>query len=369
MPVELDLDFSLRLGDFRLEMHQPIAIAGVTALFGASGSGKTSVLRTIAGLERQAQGSIRFDGRVWQSTDERLFVPPHKRAVGYVFQEPRLFSHLNVAGNLGYAARRSRVSHQHQAEVIDSLDLATLLSRRPASLSGGERQRVALGRALLTEPQLLLLDEPLAALDQRRKAEILPYLLAVTRRFNLPSLFVSHAIDEVAQLADRTVILDSGQIVAEGQTAEMLERLELQPLTGRFEAGVVLETRVVSQNREFCLTHLDLAGQNLTMPMLDHLQVGDLVRVRVRARDVALATIKPEGLSIRNVVTGHVAEIVSDPATAFAEILVDTGGARLRARITRQAAADLDLTQGKAVYALVKSVSFDRRGLAGIGEG
>jgi molybdate transport system ATP-binding protein len=369
MQAELNLTISLAYPGFVLEVQEVLALSGVTALFGPSGSGKTSLLRVIAGLETGAKGNISFGREQWLNSDTKRFVPPHQRSVGYVFQDARLFGHHSVAGNLAFAAKRSRAPTTLQDEVVQALDLGPLLTRRTAGLSGGERQRVALGRALLTQPRLLLLDEPLAALDQRRKADILPYLHAITRRFALPTLYVSHAIDEVAQLADHMAVMDAGCIIAKGPTAQMMERLDLQPLTGRFEAGVLLQARVLAHDTHFQLTRLDLDGQTLTMPMLEHLAPGDEVRVRIRARDVALATQRPEGLSIRNMLSGVVADVSEDPSTAFAEVLVDTGGARLRARITREACSDLALKPGAPVFALVKSVSFDRRGLAESGDG
>ena len=363
MQAELHLDVRLGFPGFALAVQETLCLSGVTALFGPSGSGKTSLLRIIAGLETGAAGRIAFGQEEWLNTEKRVVAPPYQRAVGYVFQDARLFGHRSVAGNLAFAAKRSRAPVALQDEVTAALDLGPLLHRRPSGLSGGERQRVALGRALLTQPRLLLLDEPLAALDQRRKADILPYLQTISRRFALPTIYVSHAIDEVALLADQMAVMDEGRIIAKGPTAQMMERLDLQPLTGKFEAGVLLEARVVAHDHQYFLTRMDLNGQTLTMPMLDHLTVGDLVRVRIRARDVALATQKPEGLSIRNVLSGHIAEIAEEAGSAFAEVLVDAGGARLRARITRQAAVELKLAQGKPVFALIKSVSFDRRGL------
>lgn len=365
---ELHLAVRAAFPGFALAVEQALRLDGVLALFGASGCGKSTLLRIIAGLETQAEGRVAFGEAVWQDSAAGRLVPAHRRGAGYMFQDARLFPHLSVAGNLRFAAKRSGAPPALWQEVVAALDLGPLLERRPARLSGGERQRVALGRVLLSRPRLLLLDEPLAALDVRRKAEILPYLSRITRRFALPTIYVSHAIDEVAQLADTMAVMDAGRIVATGPTAEMLERLDLQPLTGKFEAGVLLEATVAAQDQRYHLTRLDLHGQRLTMPMLQHLVVGDRVRVRIRARDVALAVRRPEGISIRNVLAGHIAEIAMEPGTAFAEVLVDAGGAHVRARITQESCAELELAEGKPVFALVKSVSFDRRGLAAAGE-
>ncbi|MEO1328478.1 MAG: TOBE domain-containing protein, partial [Pseudomonadota bacterium] len=251
--------------------------------------------------------------------------------------------------------------------VIDALDLAPLLPRRVDALSGGERQRVALARALLSRPRLLLLDEPLSALDIGRKAEILPYLRDAPRQFGVPAIYVSHAVDEIAQIADRIIALSKGRVQAEGPTAEILDRLDLQPLTGRFEAGALIDATVTGQDQAARLTRLSFEGRALSMPMVASLAIGDAVRLRLRARDVALAMGEPERiraqLSIRNVIPGRVAEIAAEAETAFAEVRVAVGAQRIRARVTREAVSDLGLVVGGPVLALVKSVSFDRRGL------
>jgi molybdate transport system ATP-binding protein len=361
MPV-LDIDIERPFGDFALAVAQEIGLDGITAVFGASGSGKTTLLRAIAGLDRGVAGRIRFGDAVWQDDSKRIFVPPHKRGVGYVFQDARLFDHLDVTGNLRYAARRARRERRQIDfdDVVDALDLAPLLDRRTTALSGGERQRVAIGRTLLARPQLLLMDEPLAALDLRRKAAILPYIERLPETFGVPVLYVTHAIAEVAQISQRMVLLSEGRISATGPVTELMERIDLYPMTGRFEAGAVLTARVTGHDDAFHLTDLDIAGQALVMPALD-LPVGGAVRLRIRARDVALATRKPEGISIRNVLTGTVSEVSEEPDTAFAEVLVDVGGAQIRARLTRRSVADLALTPGCPVYALIKSVAIDRR--------
>ena len=362
----LRLQARLALPGFTLDVDESFTLDGITALFGPSGGGKTTLLRIIAGLEGGATGTVAFDGETWADSASHRFLPAHRRPVGYVFQDARLFTHLNVAGNLRYAERRSRGAGGHIGfdGVVAALDLAPLLDRRVGGLSGGERQRVALGRTLLTRPRLLLLDEPLSALDIGRKADILPYLEEAPRRFGIPTIFVSHAIEEVSRLAGEIVVLSEGRVLTRGGAVEVLERLDLQVLTGHFEAGVLLDTRVIGHDPGFHLTRVDLDGQIITMPMVAALEPGETVRLRVRARDVALATERPRGISIRNVVEGTVSELVSEPDTAFAEVFVAIGGQRLRARVTRQAVADLDLKTGAPVFGLIKSVSFDRRGLA-----
>ena len=362
--AELDLDVRLDFGTFDLTLSDRFVLEGITALFGPSGCGKSTLLRIIAGLERNAQGRIAFRGETWLDDERRIFAPPHTRGVGYVFQDTRLFPHLSVEGNLRYAARRSAAvkSRIDVANVVEALDLASLLPRRPASLSGGEKQRVAIGRTLLSRPQLLLMDEPLAALDIQRKAEILPYIEQLPETFGVPVIYVTHTMEEVARLAQQIIVLAAGRKVAYGPVTEVLERLDLHAATGRFEAGVVLTARVVGHDDRFRLTRLDLHGQSIDMPMTD-LGIGSEIRLRVRARDVSIATERPRNISVRNILRGSIVRIEEEPETAFAEMLVDIGGARLRARVTRAAVDDLSLAVGMPVFALVKSIAFDRRAL------
>lgn len=361
----LHVETSLSLGDFALEINHHFPLAGITALFGPSGSGKSTLLRIIAGLEYRSRGVVRFRNEVWQGTDPNAFVPPHRRGIGYVFQDARLFPHLTVRGNLAYAEKRSRTGSSAIAfdDVVRVLDLEPLLSRRATSLSGGEIQRVAIGRSLLARPRLLLMDEPLAALDLKRKGEILPYIDRLPEIFDLPVIYVTHAIEEVAHLATTMVILGSGRTVAHGRVADVLERLDLPDAMGHFEAGVVLSARVVGHDEQFQLTTLDHGGQSIVMPMAE-VEPGTELRLRVRARDVSLATQRPNGISVRNILTGVVSDVAEEPDTAFAEVLVDIGGARLRSRITRHALVDLSLRPGTPVFALVKSIAFDRRALS-----
>lgn len=355
----LSLDLQLNFPGFELRAQHEGVIDGITALFGPSGSGKSTLLRCIAGLEPAVTGRLGFDNDVWLGSPNERCVPAHERGVGFVFQDARLFPHLSVQGNLRYADRRS--SHVTTRpivfdDVVQALDLAGLLGRRPVSLSGGERQRVAIGRALLTRPRLLLMDEPMSALDAARKAEILPYLERLPARFGVPALYVTHDIDEVARLATRIMLLSQGRIIAAGPIQEILERADLQHVTGRFEAGVLLTTRVLRHDAAYHLTYLDLHGQCIVVPQASA-EVGSDMRVRIRSRDVALALRRPEGSSIRNVLAGRLVEIASDPATPYAETLVDIGGARLRARVTRHAVAELGLVEGAPVFALVKSIA------------
>jgi len=354
----LEARFEVDLPGFRLAVDEVIALAGVTAVFGPSGGGKSTLLRAIAGFERPARGRIVHAGSTWFDADRSTHVAPHRRPAGFMFQDARLFSHLSVAGNLDYAEKRNRSSPGFDRQtVVEALDLAPLLQRRVTTLSGGERQRVALGRTLLRGPRILLLDEPLAALDRHRKAEILPYLERLPQQFQVPTLYVSHDIDEVAALADRMLVLVNGRVQMHDSAAAVFARLDLQPLTGRFEAGVVLEGQATGHDQRLHLTHLDVGGDALTMPFTDR-PPGSTLRVRVRARDVALAVVRPEGLSIRNVLPGTVAELLDDAAPGFVEVVVQLRRAQVRARITQAAVEALGLEAGSAVFALIKSVSF-----------
>jgi molybdate transport system ATP-binding protein len=367
----LDFDLRVRLGAFALDVAGRIDTGRVTAVFGPSGSGKSTLLRTVAGLERRASGRLSLGGEVWLDSARGVDLPAHRRPVGYMFQHARLFPHLTGEGNLRYAARRARRGRQVVGfdEVVDALDLEPLLPRRPAGLSGGERQRVALGRTLLSQPRLLLLDEPMAALDSSRKMEILPYLEALHPRFGIPVLYVSHSVDEVALLTDRIIVLGGGRVTASGRTAEVLEGMDLGPFAGRFGAATAISARVVSHDDEYRLTRLDVAGQCLVVPRREHFAAGEEASVVLRARDVSLAIVRPQGLSIQNVLAGRVCQVRDDPASPFADVLVGVGPHKILARITRRSLHDLGILVGTPVFALLKSASLSKlRGQPGSGE-
>lgn len=358
----LDFDIRLAYPGFELAVSHAIALDGITAVFGASGSGKSSLLRVLAGLEPGARGHVRFAGEAWLDTTRGVFLAPHRRGVGFVFQDARLLPFLSVAGNLRYAQRRAPAAHGAASfdEVVAAFDIESLLGRACGSLSGGERQRVAIARALLTRPRLLLMDEPLSANDVLRKADLLPYVRQLPARFGVPVIYVSHSIDEVAYLANSVLVLGGGRKVAAGAVTDVLESLDLGFDGGRFEAGVLLSGTVERHDPAFQLSHVAVDGTPIVLPRLD-LAPGERVRLRVRARDVALAVRRPEGISIRNVLEGQVVALREDRATAYAEALVRVGGTRIRARVTRAAVAELGLREGGAVFVLIKSVTIDDR--------
>jgi len=356
----LEVDIERPLGALTLRAAFGTS-AGVTALFGRSGAGKTSIVNAVAGLLRPTSGRILLDGKPLFDAAVGLDVPRHRRRIGYVFQEPRLFPHLSVRRNLLYgrwftAAARRRGSLD---EVVALLGLVPLLQRRPGLLSGGEKQRVAIGRALLASPRLLLMDEPLASLDHQRKEEILPYLDRLRVESGVPILYVSHALDEVTRLADTLVLVSEGQVAAAGPIGEIMARLDLGPLTGRAEAGSILPAIVIGQHEAYQLTELAVLGQPLLMPRVDA-AAGTPVRLRVRARDVAVATRVPEDLSIRNQLFGRIADVRPEPGP-FAELTIDLGGPLLRARLTRHAVDELGLVPGRPVVALIKAAAVERR--------
>ena len=368
----LAIDIRLTRDEFSLRFDAELQLEGITAVFGPSGAGKTTLLRVVAGLERGAQGRVALGGELWQDTDRSVMVPAHARHLGYVFQDGRLFPHLSVEGNLLFAAERAQrrnrggrgreggariASETSMSAVVRALDLKNLLARKPDTLSGGEVQRVAMGRALLTAPRVMLLDEPLSALDLRRKAEIIPYVERLTGDFGVPVLYVTHNVDEVTRLASSMVLLAEGRMAAMGGVADILERVELWPITGRLEAGSVLEA-IAKETRDG-MTSLDVEGETLRVPAIG-VAAGTPVHLRVQARDVAVACERPKRLSIRNVLPASVAsiEVTESP---FVELLLDVHGQHLRSRITREAVEDLGLREGQPVFALVKSVAFEGR--------
>ncbi|MCX7626803.1 MAG: molybdenum ABC transporter ATP-binding protein [Methylophilaceae bacterium] len=339
---------------FSLDVDVELPGSGVTALFGPSGSGKTTLLRCLAGLERVASGFLNFKGQIWQS--ENTWLPTYRRPLGYVFQEASLFPHLTVLGNLQYGLRRTKQANGFiLQQSIELLGIGHLLERKPDSLSGGERQRVGIARALAVNPQILLMDEPLAALDLKRKQEILPYLERLRDELDIPILYVSHAPDEVARLADHIVLMENGRLVAQGPLVDVMARLDLPIRLGE-DAGVVLDATVAEHDPAWQLMRLQFSGGSLWARRLD-LPIGRRVRVRVLARDVSLATRPYPDISIQNQLAGVVDAITDDEHPGLALVRVKVGDSSLIARLTKRAAASLHIEPGITVWAQVKSVA------------
>ena len=356
--MSIEARFRLDYPDFTLDVNLTLPGVGVTALFGPSGSGKTSLLRCVAGLERATSGYLTVNGQVWQDDARRLFTPTHRRPLGYVFQEASLFSHLSVRRNLDFGLKRTPVA-EHQVgleQTIALLGIGHLLDRRPERLSGGERQRVAIARALAASPRLLLMDEPLAALDLERKGEILPYLERLHGELDIPVLYVSHSPDEVARLADHVVYLEAGRARAVGPLNEILTRPDL-PLVHLDEAAAVLDARVAGHDEVYHLTEVSIPGGRLAVSQ-GALPVGAWTRVRIHARDVSLALQPPERSSIQNVLPARVLDVRGDRDPAQSLVRLDLGeSAILLARVTRRSVAHLGIAPGVEVYAQVKSVA------------
>ena len=363
------IDASLRLerAGFTLAVDFAMPGAGITALFGPSGCGKTTVLRAVAGLER-ARGRVKLGDEHWQDDAQGVFVPTHRRSIGYVVQDSALFPHLSVRRNLEYGLRRRADRDGGErvdlAALVDLLGIGHLLERRPATLSGGERQRVAIARALAPAPRLLLMDEPLAALDAERKAEILPYLERLHDRLAMPVLYVSHAIDEVAQLADQVLLMRDGRVEASGDVVEILSRTDLS-IGARGDAGVVIDAQVVDHDERYRLTRIRCHGGELWVGQLDA-GPGHRVRARIMARDVSITREPARQSSVINVLPARIEEVREEHGTVLLRLRVGSDdpvrgeGARLLARITRRSFDGLGLAIGERIHAQVKGVALMR---------
>ena len=353
MPIELR--FQHHLQEFTLDLNLSLPGQGVTAIFGPSGCGKTTLLRLIAGLEHCPQGLLRMGQQRWQDGDH--FVPPHRRALGYVFQEASLFEHLDVQGNINYGARRCQPQKQRLslAQLIELLDLGDLLKRRTNQLSGGERQRVAIARALATDPQILLMDEPLSALDLPRKREILPYLEQLHQELSIPVLYVTHAPDEVARLADHLLVMENGQALACGPLSETLARLDLPIRLGE-DAGVVIEARIVERDSRWHLARAEFDGGSLWVKDGGH-PIGQAVRLRVLARDISLASQRHTDQSIVNLLPAQIDEIAANGHPAVVLVKLQAGPTSLLARLTARSIDMLGLEPGQSTWVQIKSVA------------
>jgi molybdate transport system ATP-binding protein len=353
--MSLSVDIAHRLGQMELRVGFETA-QGVTALFGRSGAGKTSVANAVAGLLRPDQGQIRLGDRVLFDRDSGVDVPVHKRRIGYVFQEARLFPHLTVRGNLLYGAP----DDAGLGRICDLLGIAPLLTRRPRALSGGEKARVAIGRALLSAPDLLIMDEPLAALDVARKAEILPYLERLRDEAGLPILYVSHAVDEVARLATSLVLMDQGRVVGIGPAQDMLADPALAPQIGPGAAGAVLTGRLVAHHDDG-LSEVSVGQGALFLPHVGG-AVGHDLRVRVEAKDVMIALTRPEAVSALNILPAVVGEVRPGQGPG-AMVQLISGQDRILARVTQRSVAALGLQAGQSCFAVIKSVSVAPRNI------
>ena len=350
---------------FSLSVDLTLPARGITAIWGASGSGKTTLLRCVAGLERPTNALLRIAGSTWQDDAQDIFVATHQRAIGMVFQEASLFDHLDVRRNIGYGARHVRDKSARVAidDVIELLGIGALLDRRTSNLSGGERQRVAIARALATAPELLLMDEPLAALDPARRQDVLPWLERLAGELKIPMLYVSHSADEVARLADTLVLLNGGKVRAVGPVTETLARIDLELPIGE-DAGVVLHGMLAARDDRWQLCAVRLgdaptaASGDLVLWLRDNdLPIGSRVRVRVLARDVSIALEKPQASSIQNLLAATVDAIADDPHPSQALVRLKVGDGWLLARLTRRAVHMLGLAPGTPVWAQVKSAA------------
>ena len=339
---------------------------GITALYGRSGAGKTSLANMISGLLKPDEGFIKIQNQLIFCSQKAIDLKPENRGIGYVFQEARLFPHMTVKDNLLFGTRFKRLESRRLSitEVVEVLGLTNLLDRRPDSLSGGEAQRIQLGRAILSHPKILVMDEPLSSLDQTRKQEILPLIERLRDEFNIPILYITHSMEEIIRLADRLLIIEDGSIAADGTVEELTGRLDLRPLTGRYEAGSVINSEVLEHDRHYGLTKLKFVGGILHVPLID-VEKKTQLRIRIRARDVSLSSTLPEKTSELNVLRGKVIEIAqpTHPNAAHADTLIDIG-VPIWVRVTRLSIERLSLRPGVKIYASIKGTSVDRQSLA-----
>jgi len=360
----IDVDIECERGDFKLRTKF-VSEDRVIALFGRSGSGKTSIVQCLAGLLKPSSGHIRIAGETLFDASANINVRPEKRRIGYVFQDARLFPHLRVRGNMTYGMNLLSADQRRHApdDIAEMLGISGLMERLPETLSGGERQRVAIGRALLASPKLLLMDEPLAALDNDRKSEIMPFIENLRDQLGVPIVYVSHAIEEVVRLADTMVVLADGQTLATGDVEDIMSRLDLRPHTGRFEAGAVINVWVIGHDDPNMLTELGFGAGSIWVPKLEF-ERGTPLRLRLRARDIGLSLVAPTQSATMNVFQGRVVDIedVSTVRSPHVDVLVNIG-APIIARIARKALNDLNIKNGDTVFASVKTSAIDRQSL------
>ncbi|MEF3111027.1 molybdenum ABC transporter ATP-binding protein ModC [Raoultella sp. WB_B2P2-3] len=348
----LELDFTQTLGTHCLNIQETLPANGITAVFGVSGAGKTSLINAISGLTRPQKGRIVLNGRVLNDVEKRICLAPEKRRIGYVFQDARLFPHYKVRGNLQYGMAKNMAGQFDK--LVALLGIEPLLERLPGGLSGGEKQRVAIGRALLTAPELLLLDEPLASLDIPRKRELLPYLQRLAREINIPMLYVSHSLDEIQHLADKVLVLENGSVKAFGDLEEVWGSSVMHPWLPQDQQSTILNVSVVAQHPQYAMTALALGEQQLWVNQLER-PLGESARIRVQASDVSLVLELPQRTSIRNILRAQVVQCIE--TNGQIEVQLEVSGRTLWARISPWARDDLGVTPGQWLYAQIKSVS------------
>ena len=358
----LSVNITKAFGSFRLETQFEVEEGSITAIFGKSGAGKTSTINPIAGLTRPDVGVIQIGNTTLFDQNLRINLPIYKRQIGYVFQDDRLFPHMTVRNNLIYGTPKTRdvANSLNLTNITGLLELAPLLERRPRTLSGGEKQRVAIGRALLSNPKLLLMDEPLASIDVQHRFEILPFIQRVREKTGITIIYVTHALEEVIFIADQIILLSEGQVTAQGTVEEIMSRLDLHPMTSRFDAGAVISATYSGYDREFDLGELSFDGGTLRIAGLNA-EIGIHLRAHIRARDVSLMLDKPKDTSVLNVFKGELIEIRHEDGPQL-DLLINIG-TPLIARITRKSLNDLNLGIGSKVYAMIKAVAIDRRTL------
>ena len=358
----LSVNITKAFGSFRLETQFEVEEGSITAIFGKSGAGKTSTINAIAGLTRPDVGVIQIGNTTLFDQNLRINLPIYKRQIGYVFQDDRLFPHMTVRNNLIYGTPKNRdvANSLNLTDITGLLELAPLLERRPRTLSGGEKQRVAIGRALLSNPKLLLMDEPLASIDVQHRFEILPFIQKVREKTGITIIYVTHALEEVIFIADQIILLSEGRVTAQGTVEEIMSRLDLHPMTSRFDAGAVISAIYSGYDREFDLGELSFDGGTLRIAGLNA-EIGIHLRAHIRARDVSLMLDKPKDTSVLNVFKGELIEIRHEEGPQL-DLLINIG-TPLIARITRKSLNDLNLDIGSKVYAMIKAVAIDRRTL------
>ncbi|MCF6283192.1 MAG: molybdenum ABC transporter ATP-binding protein [Candidatus Polarisedimenticolaceae bacterium] len=356
MSQEIHFQFKIERDDFSLNATATIPGQGVTALFGHSGSGKTTLLRALAGLEPQVEGKLTVGGQQWLNSAQGIHLPTHQRAIGYVFQETALFPHLRVEKNLLYGWQRTAEAERRHnpPQVIETLGLEPLLKRYPHQLSGGEKQRVAIGRALLNSPQLLLMDEPMAALDRQRKREIMPYLERLHAEAEIPILYVTHDLEELVRIADHLLLIEQGRIIKSGPIEQLLADSTL-PIAQDEDAGALIKTRLTAQDEHYQLSELSFSGGTITVGQIDQ-PIGSEIRIRIHAKDVSLALQPQQESSVLNVVKCRVTGITPQGQSRVI-VSMDAEGSPLLSRITRKSADKLALSEGCEVYAQIKSVA------------